>query len=394
VNDGGPPSPTDETAYVGSAACRSCHADVAEDHDKHGHAHILQEATDRGAVFPAVATRAGVSTPPPGLDWVDVSYVLGGYAKAANFVSRDGFVYTIENDGAWLTYTVPFQSTGSDPGYPPVNIGGLGEAPLSYECLRCHVTGGLDLANSSGQSQDGRPGIEGTWKEAGVQCEACHGPGAVHVGDPTGGHLIVDGSSDGCASCHANPDPQMQLAVEDGYLIGYQQVGELAASPHAELACSVCHDPHVSTLYVPERGIRNDCLTCHPDQNMAGHDGSIFIQGDYVETLSCVSCHMGFASRNALAANAEFTGDLGGRIGDTRTHIFRINSANVGYETTLTEDGQALAVDEDGQASLTLEYACLRCHNGFGSAPLFSLEAASLGAVDRHQRPELWEVIP
>ena len=100
---------------------------------------------------------------------------------------------------------------------------------------------------------------------------------------------------------------------------------------------------------------------------MALHGGITYVRGDYTEELSCESCHMPFATRSGSHATEAAVGALG-RAGDTRTHIFRINTSETDYTGMFNEDMTEVLKDENGQAAVTLDYVCLRCHNGIGSA--------------------------
>jgi hypothetical protein len=116
---------------------------------------------------------------------------------------------------------------------------------------------------------------------------------------------------------------------------------------------------------------------------MAGHGGLTFVRGDYRETLSCESCHMPLATRNGSNADASVAGGLG-RIGDTRTHIFRISTAADDYTGFFTADGSAVALDGSGQAAVTLDFVCLRCHNGSGDTFPLTVEIAATVAPTLH----------
>ncbi len=87
---------------------------------------------------------------------------------------------------------------------------------------------------------------------------------------------------------------------------------------------------------------------------------------------------MPLASKNASSATFDVFGDTG-RVGDTRTHIFTINPT-AGL-SMFTPDGSQVATDASGQAFLTLDFVCLRCHNGKGSA--FSLTLSGASAIAR-----------
>lgn len=67
------------------------------------------------------------------------------------------------------------------------------------DCIKCHVTG----YNEPGGFIDG----ELTPKLAGVQCEACHGPGSKHTGGKQ--NIISAPAPDKCRQCHTpGQDPK------------------------------------------------------------------------------------------------------------------------------------------------------------------------------------------
>jgi len=74
------------------------------------------------------------------------------------------------------------------------------EKDLDPACLPCHVTGFGSPGGFSSAVRD-----EGL---AGVQCEACHGPGAAHVRDPSRARPApaVPGSCTGCHDAENDPD--------------------------------------------------------------------------------------------------------------------------------------------------------------------------------------------
>lgn len=62
------------------------------------------------------------------------------------------------------------------------------------DCIGCHTTGTKALILENGKPVN-----------AGVQCEACHGPGGAHVADPTKLPDKVRESS--CTACHSDKSP-------------------------------------------------------------------------------------------------------------------------------------------------------------------------------------------
>lgn len=400
--DGNPtPSPgnsTDRTnggaTYVGSASCAQCHADAAALHATHGHAQILKPLQGVPPDYPAEAPQAGVPAPPPGFAWTDLAYVVGGYIKAAQFVGQDGYLLTTGQSGVNTQWNLDFPPSGTTNGFVPYEAAASSPLPYDFSCFQCHTTAPV-FDPAAPRNQDGRIGIVGTWNETGVQCEACHGPGGGHF-QTVDGVVVIDTArifidADGsqtCAQCHNRPfdDRGGAIPARDGFIQNQSQSHELKASGgHASFACTYCHDPHRSSVVDPADDIRNACMACHAGKSMAGHDGAVFHRGDYAEALSCQSCHMPYATRNAHNASADVVGPLG-RMGDTRTHIFRINPSPVDYTGMFTADGSEVLRDADGRAAVTVDFVCLRCHNEFGPFSL-TVERAAEIAGRIHELP-------
>lgn len=391
---------TDKTnggaAFVGSAACRQCHSEIAAQHANHAHAFALTAVRGAAPEFPNEAESGGVPNPPQGFAWSDVSYVVGGFSRAARFVNQAGEWITTGHDGVEAQWNLRFPANGTAAAFVPFLPAATGPAPLEFQSFAPRTTGPQPRTEESPLSQGNRSGIDGTWFEDGVQCEACHGPGGNHffaLGtrvqiDRT--RIFVDPSgSDSCRQCHTQPygEPGGPILAKDGYIEPLQQSAELAASgAHARFTCTTCHDPHRSLRFDRETAIRNDCTACHATQNMAGHRGKMFEKGGYREALRCESCHMPFAVRDGSNADEDFAGEAG-RIGDTRSHIFRLSVRAVDSSAFLTEDGRQVRLDESGRAALTVDYVCIRCHNGDGLFPLTVSRAAEI-AARVHDFPE------
>ncbi len=373
--------------YVGSATCIACHQsfspDIVAGHRLHGHSHALNRASGAPPVYPTQATPARVPQPPNGKNWSDVSYVLGGYLRRALFIDQDGFLMTDDAEGVHTQWNLAFPAGGTRPGFMPHEDQGHFSAdhrkPYDHACFVCHTTGPLSLAQNGGRFQDSRPGFRGTWVEDGVQCEACHGPGSRHLPNPAARDLFVDTQATTCNACHNRPFGQDGSVIQarDGFIENYEQHSELSASGgHAGFKCTTCHNPHHGTNFDRQNAIGTQCTDCHADKNMAIHENFVYVRGDYVEPLTCVSCHMPLATRSAAAAGEDVVGSVA-RVGDIRTHIFRINVANTDFNAMFTADGQEVVKDNAGHAAVTLDFVCLRCHNGAGNGFELRLRAAS-----------------
>ncbi len=374
--------------YIGSKACMACHADVAAEQIVHGHAHKLNKVQGQAPSYPEEGTRAGGFDPPEGKTWDDVAYVIGGYIRKARFVDLNGYVMTTGVEGVNTQWNLDFPPNGNTPGWVPYEADRAPDDPKPYNesCFVCHTTGPMPSDPDHPTFQDNRPGMEGTFAETGVQCESCHGPGSNHVPNPAARNIYVDKEGVTCNECHNRPfqSDTGEILASGGYIKHHEQYPELQASGgHATFNCMVCHDPHVSTNYDRENAITTDCTDCHTDKTLDFHEGKIFVRGDYTERLSCESCHMPYATKSGSAAGPDIAGEFG-RIGDMRTHIFRINVNPVDYTAMFSDDGKSVVRDSQGRAAVTVDYVCLRCHNGVGNAFGLTISAAAAIAEGVH----------
>lgn len=373
--------------YLTSAACRACHPDKDAAQSIHGHAFMLNRIEGAAPEYDPVAPRAGTPDPPSGFSWSEISWVIGGYLKQARFVDQDGFALTTGLEGVPTQWNLDFPTNGTHAGFVNYDADRKDPKPYGFSCFQCHVTGAMPVNPDAPRFQENRPGLQGTWAEAGVQCEACHGPGSNHVPNPAARNIFVDFTgSQSCNLCHARPygSTSGEILAANGFIRHEQQRSELSASGgHSQFACIMCHDPHHSVTFDRDNAIINDCTACHADQTMALHSGKVFVRGDYTETLRCESCHMTFATKSASTASSAVVGDVG-RMGDTHTHIFRINPDGSDYTTMFSADGTQVIRDDQGRAAVTLDFVCLRCHNGLGSAFELSLTDVSQIAPTIH----------
>lgn len=112
-----------------------------------------------------------------------------------------------------------------------------------------------------------------------IGCEACHGPGSLHVeaGGGKGKFVVNLGKKpDTCFQCHQNIQAQLKLPYHHPVIEG-------------KVSCVDCHDPHGSDIHTAKKlgmGRENDtCGRCHREQSM----GRVYEHEAMRE--GCTSCH-------------------------------------------------------------------------------------------------------
>ncbi len=332
----GEPGPSGGT-YVGDQICSGCHYVLSQTYLNSGHPWSLSPISEsKLPAFPFTQ----ITSYPQGYTLDNISYIVGGYFWKAIFVDTQGYIITdapgssgdtnFLNQFNFENKLLGFSSSWAS--YHP------GESQLTFTCGTCHTTG----YNSNG-NQDSLPGIVGTWTQAGVRCERCHGPGSLHANNPTGIHMLVDQSSGLCRECHQYVSPA-SLDVKDGFIQHVDQFGDLTQSKHQILDCVTCHDPHSGVVQLQQSNTQTTkllCQDCHwkeaQFQNNPAHVGI---------NVGCTDCHMPHLIQSASANAKGFTGDL-------PTHVVAIDPRLVNQ---FNSDGSLAS----GQISL--DYACRHCH--------------------------------
>jgi predicted CXXCH cytochrome family protein len=310
--------------FVGSDACRSCHAKEFNGWKQTRMANVVRdpkahpEAVIGDFIHPdPIRTFA--------LD--DVAFVYGSRYKQRYFAKRgdDYFPLPAQWDVAkqrWLPYHV---ETGTDwwvPYYGPTDF----DRPTGPTCDGCHSVN-YDIEHK-------------TVTEWNVGCEKCHGPGSEHVSHPTRTNIVnpetldfVRGN-DICIQCHSqgrppgNPVEGKHYDWPVGFLPGkrladywileelkpgvtnFYQFADMTAHKnrmqgndfvqstmyHRQVRCFDCHQVHSneneSNLIARGNAL---CLGCHNKNNPAGLRGKIEDHTHHAATSpgsDCVACHM------------------------------------------------------------------------------------------------------
>ena len=257
--------------YVGSAACRQCHANNFELQSRSAHAHALSLA-------------------PPGSPG---KWAFGAGRQATTYVTRVDEDWYVEHG---LSYYSSTQTLGPTPGHTGARdlpYPAMAPGASIVRCFRCHSTGPLRFG----------PGFAIEPAEDGVRCEACHGPGAEHVKSGGGAATIRNPArlnavelNQYCGACHRTPPQTGEVnggRISVGLIFDWsnpwntrQQPAYLSQSAcfrgsAGALSCLTCHDPHdpaapSATNYVQR------CIQCHASVR---HQTAI-------SEIPCVACHM------------------------------------------------------------------------------------------------------
>ncbi|MBI5017003.1 MAG: hypothetical protein HZB55_16150 [Deltaproteobacteria bacterium] len=163
--------------YVGSDACRDCHAEAYREWKKTAHARMTRDARRApGSVVPDFGRGAPFPRD-------DVVYVLGSHWTQRYVVQKAG---RLQVKGATWSLSLNSWDTSSSL-----------DKPWAEYCQGCHTTG-FEMQQ------------EPRFSELGVGCEACHGPGRGHVRAQGRGPIVNPAKLDQdrrdmiCESCHTN----------------------------------------------------------------------------------------------------------------------------------------------------------------------------------------------
>jgi DmsE family decaheme c-type cytochrome len=159
----------------------------------------------------------------------------------------------------------------------------------SEGCLRCHSGEKMHAIAASPHANPDHPSAP----LARQGCEACHGPGSIHVSRAHGGQgfprMITFGRGSGFSPKNEQEDACLSCHTED---LGSTQAIEFRDSVHDKrhINCSRCHLIHAESDSIREKEYQAAvCYKCHKKveaQHPRFEDKSI----DF-DALSCWTCH-------------------------------------------------------------------------------------------------------
>lgn len=301
--------------YVGHQKCAECHSDIAEMHLASPHANTFA-FTKESEVAQSLCGKTVPLGEPYGLyryqcddqgltvmipgrfngDLFPLDYALGSGKHAVTFVTllEDGNRETvnIEHRLTWYAKDGELDITPGQESDRPTNpgefFGHTFRQPNVDRCIGCHTTT-VDVVGRK---------LENLY--ANVQCEACHGPGSLHVAAAERGdddlHLFLksrwpaEAQIKMCGECHRNPDSIEPERLEryPNSLVRFQPVG-LLQSPcflksEGALSCTTCHDPHQGVESRSHEQQIQTCLSCHENADQ--------VHCAVAPAGNCIECHM------------------------------------------------------------------------------------------------------
>jgi hypothetical protein len=314
-----------EPGFIGSAACRACHAKQSMKQASSAHAEALFKAPSHPLAdsFPIGKT---LNRKPgyqfaflrPGAEFLvritdqndvmnlPVEWAFGAGRQAVTFVTRVDQNWYLEHYFSYFTST---HAWGPTPGQEAVQAKTLPlAAGLLYKttdsntgiagCFECHSTGPVSFS-ASGDVKLSEPG---------VTCESCHGPGAEHSASPSSKNIDNPTRLSGrqlnqlCGKCHRPPAAE-PAAVDwnNAWNVRHQPMylNESACfrKSGGVVSCLTCHDPHESAETKPASFYNSRCAACHTTSSTGNSSvGASTLQPKAVclrqNPSNCIDCHM------------------------------------------------------------------------------------------------------
>ncbi|UCF31769.1 MAG: hypothetical protein JSV26_05015 [bacterium] len=192
----------DGNRFLGSKACASCHEDYYRGWEKTFHSTVIQDArTNPGAIL-ADFTEEGLP-----FTREEVEYTIGSHWDQRYMKRIDDEYYVLPR--LWSVQSKEWR---------PYSVWSWKKKPYSRYCAGCHTTF-IDPEKR-------------TIAEEGIGCEACHGPGGLHVDGGGRADRIVnpekltrERANMICSSCHVRGQ---DTSGEYYYPVGYIPGADLA----------------------------------------------------------------------------------------------------------------------------------------------------------------------
>lgn len=325
----------DKNAFIGSAACASCHKDIYDTHRKTAHyqdsrpaaKEFIKGSFDRRKNRFVYNQHMEVVMEKKKDQFFQTSYFNGNPMESEAFgivigSGRKGQTYlywdSIRLFQLPISWYGPSDSWCNSPGFP-TNLMYFNKQ-VHPQCMECHST----YARTEEQDNLGTV-FDKSSIIYGIDCEKCHGPAADHVAfhqshpDEKIGRYIINARLlsrqqrlDACALCHSGLRsplrPAFTFAVGDtldnystppydmdslsSLDVHANQYGLLTSSKcfqMSQMDCSSCHNVHVTQVNDPQL-FSQRCMSCHNDVRHSSCTFSTVKEQSLYN--NCIDCHM------------------------------------------------------------------------------------------------------
>lgn len=303
--------------FADASECVRCHAKIAETQLATPMAHaaspainadVLREHPDVAGQLNSYAYKISLRD---GASVYSVSKASASFSEPLPWafgVGNKGQTYVYQHEGQFYESRMSFYKslqgldlTTGHSNRPPENLedaaGHLLDPDSLRLCFGCHTTASTTSA-----------GFDTSHLSPGVNCEACHGPGARHAElmdaeqKEEGRRAIFNPARlspvalvDFCGACHRTLNDVYEMGVTGLANVRFQpyrlENSRCWGDGDARLACTACHDPH-KQLVREAAAYDEKCLACHVAPTVkkisADHPG----KGCPVAKKGCTSCHM------------------------------------------------------------------------------------------------------
>jgi Cytochrome c554 and c-prime len=344
VNEKGP---AERSGYLGDAACKECHQEIAETYAHTAH-HLTSQLPNKDSILGKFTGGANIlGTSDPDLHFRMEARESGFYETAVFWQPPDEKMRTeridiVTGSGEkgqtylyWkgnqlfqlpVSYWTELKGWINSPGFSE-GVANF-DRPIPPSCLECHATYFESIASEQAENY-----YKKTSFVLGISCERCHGPGRQHAENErlkfapasAGTHSIVNPSSlardrqvEVCAQCHGGIG--QPIAPAFSYVPGQQlenyiklprpdadarvdvhgnQVALMQRSrcyQNSQLMCATCHEVHSPEH--PSASYSVKCLQCHKDR-----DCGEFVKLGAKIWENCVDCHMPVQDSNLIVAD-------------------------------------------------------------------------------------------
>jgi DmsE family decaheme c-type cytochrome len=243
-------------------------------------------------------------------------------------------------------------------------------------CLGCHDD---EIVLAIFKGKHGVPGKNQTpFGHGQLQCEACHGPGGLHIRKPESGKERVP-------LVRFDADSPTPVAVQNGKCASCHQK-DLGAGWHAsthatnEVACASCHtshaarDPVLAVSTQPEK-----CATCHQIERMDAHRA--FAHPIDAGKMSCTGCHSVHGTNHESLLAQRTTNDTCFACHADKRGPFLWEHAPVAEDCTSCHAPHGSI--HSGMLKVRGPMLCKSCHSETAHPSLAPVAGASLGSGQR-----------